>query len=253
MAVISLGKRWPNGQVPYVAGSDKIEEWLLEINKLAKIEIFIPKEDSHSNYLSAKTGNGSSDAIGFIKGCGEYKISAQRKRSMQHEALHALGFHHEQLHSGGPWGAFGTKARNSGRIDTDLLDAWGKEMANPGSSSAAPTTTTTSIPSTPSAPTTRRRSASITSGIKPTVDKNEAAMDAHKRSYDEAVKDTTVMHILSCDFSSVMMYPQMKAAAKACGRTLVETGIPAQSEFLSNGDIQALQYMYNTCTKFVIV
>ena len=239
MAVISLGKRWPNARVPYEAGSSSIESWLIEINTVAKLDIFVPREDSDSDYLSAKSGNGKSEAIGYVPNCGEYRISAQRKQSMQHEALHALGFHHEQLHSGGPWGAFGLKATSASMIWDKVLEAWGRQMGNPSSSSTR----------RPNPPRRRERRASITSGIRPEVEINEAAIKAHKDSYDAALADNGVMHILSCDFDSVMMYSQMRAAVEEVGGVkMVKTGKPAGSDHLSNGEIQALRYMYNTCT-----
>jgi len=81
------------------------------------------------------------------------------------------------------------------------------------------------------------------------VEINEAAIQAHKDSYQAALDDQGVMHILSCDFDSVMMYSQMRAAVEAVGGVkMVKTGKPAGSSYLSNGDVQALRYMYNTCT-----
>jgi hypothetical protein len=241
MAVLSNSKTWPNGRVPYEAENVEIERWLLEINAAVGYPILVPKGVSDSDYIRAQRGNGQSESIGYEKNSGACLITANNKSTMQHELLHALGFHHEQLHKNGPWGAFGTKASSASRIDANLLTAFGKGMLDADAISAEAAAHSKSAVR----PGSGRRN-SISAGDKVVVSVNQEAIDQHKRAYDEAVTSNSIEHRDACDFDSVMMYPEMTKAAEAVklGDKVTKTGKHPRAPSLSNGDVNALQYLY---------
>jgi hypothetical protein len=103
MSVFIRTGRWPSSRIPYTVKekAQQIEPWLQELNKCLGYELLVRKENTDQNYILVDSGAGRSETIGF-KG-GMQTITALEKYSMQHELLHALGFHHEQYHINFPW------------------------------------------------------------------------------------------------------------------------------------------------------
>jgi hypothetical protein len=258
MPVISPHKLWPYSRVPYVAQTPEIESWLLEINSAIGFPLLVSKGISDVDYIAASTGSGKSESIGYVKNVGKYTITASKKFSMQHELMHALGFHHEQLHKGGPWGAFATKASSAEKIDKELLKIWGANMLPEGSkpkASESPTlaktaSTTDGIAKKTSDGETHKRRMSIGGGEKLVMDINKEAIEQHKRAYKEAIEDNNIEHWKSCDFDSVMMYGEMRKAVEslpAFKDKAIGSKKHPKAECLSNLDVQALQTFYK-CT-----
>lgn len=256
MAVISPHKAWPDSRVPYVADTPETEKWLLEINHVIGFPLLVEKGISDSDYLQAVKGaRGGSETIGYIKGKGAHGITGAHKATMQHELLHALGFHHEQLHSKGPWGAFGTKATTVDRLDKTLLERFGANMVPAASRIDAPVAATSVVRDLDSVPAKKAsaelgnpghaRRKSISGGEAPKIAMNLEAIEQHRRAYQEALTDNNVVHLGDCDFDSVMMYNEMTLAARNLRLTMVNTGRTTRSPHLSNGDVQALKYLYS--------
>lgn len=252
MAVISPQKIWPDARVPYVAETPEIDGWLREINAAVGFPLLVPKGKSDSDYISAERGAGKSETIGYRKEKGKHKITAGNKFSMQHELLHALGFHHEQLHRDGPWGAFGTKATKVDRIDKGLLERWGANMVPEDSRVLVPQAAPKKpavledVPKkkTEAEPEGRGRRKSITSGEKVLLKVNQEAIEQHKRAYQEVLDDTNIVCYQSCDFDSVMMYGEMREAARIFQDKMKSTGKHSKAPCLSNGDVDALKHLY---------
>lgn len=262
MAVISPHKAWPDSRVPYVADTRETEKWLLEINHVIGFPLLVEKGISDSDYLQAVKGTrGGSETIGYTKGKGAHGITGAHKATMQHELLHALGFHHEQLHAKGPWGAFGTKATTADRLDKTLLEQFGVNMVPASSRIETPVAPTSvvrdlefasvkKVSAEPVKPGLTRRK-SISEGEAPKITMNLEAMEQHRRAYQEALTDNNIVHLGDCDFDSVMMYNEMTLAAQHLRLTMVNTGRTTRATHLSNGDVQALKYLY-TCKILVV-
>jgi hypothetical protein len=276
MPVLSPHKLWPNKRVPYEAADPEIEQWLLQINAATKLTLLVRRAPADPDYVSAKRGGGKSESIGYIPNCGKYKVTADNLFSMQHEILHALGFHHEQLHSKGPWGVFGTKAATKDKIDPKLMAAWGKTMLRPEQLIAPPSDNPDRVQTAAGAalqqsllkqpraadaeeklgrkpqldqerpPVERKRRNSDTTGGLVRMDSNQQAIDAHMNSYAAAVGDNKVSHYLECDFDSVMMYSEMANAVAAVGlkKNMHRSGKHPLAPCMSNSDVQALIHLY---------
>jgi len=254
MAVFTPNLAWPGSRVPYEADCSETEQWLLEINRVVGFPLLVPKGRSDTDYvLAAQSGHGVSETIGYIKSKGAHRISGSRKFVMQHELMHALGFHHEQLHAKGPWGAFGTKVKSADKIDRKLLDEWGVNMVPEASRIETPVATPPktrsleeSMPAKKEAVPTggHARRSSISSGQVVKIAKNEEAIQQHCRAFDEAMKDNNILHFGECDFDSVMMYGEMKRAAEKLRLPMVRTSKSTKADQLSNGDVLALKAFY---------
>lgn len=102
MAVIVANSRWQS-HVPYVI--DPLARRLAsgciaEINAAAG-KILVPKKGNDRAFLDISKGYAQSESIGY-KG-GPIQVSAESRRALIHEILHALGFCHEQFHSDFAW------------------------------------------------------------------------------------------------------------------------------------------------------
>ena len=262
MAVISPHKAWPDSRVPYVADTPETAQWLLEINRVIGFPLLVEKGISDSDFVNATKGaRGGSETIGYVKGKGAHGITGSHKATLQHELMHALGFHHEQLHAKGPWGAFGTRAATADRIDKKLLESFGANMVPAASRIAIPVAPSSVVRDLESASSKKApvetgahghaRRSSISSGEVLKLAVNAEAMEQHLRAYQEALSDRNIVHMGDCDFDSVMMYGEMTLAARSLKLTMVNTGRMTLAPHLSNGDVQALKHLY-TC-KILIV
>jgi len=103
MSVIIRTGRWSTSRIPYIIKDkvSEIEPWLLEVNTCLGYKLLVPKESTDQNYIEVDSAAGRSENIGMK--VGKQTITALEKFSMQHELLHALGFHHEQYHRDFPW------------------------------------------------------------------------------------------------------------------------------------------------------
>ena len=227
MAVISKTKRWLNSRVPYVVdpASDEINKWVIEINKALGYDLLVAKGTSDINYIKVAKGGGKSESIGCLSR-GAQTVSANQKRSMQHEILHALGFHHEQLHKGFPWNDDDPTISAVNRMFSwkdQMTTDWNKELWSKLSGG--------------------------TLGGQFYADNNlmsrvQSLLDANVESYDK------------CDFDSIMMYPDCKKAVEAAlvtyptptinGTAYVKygSGQDPKAPFLSKGDVKAILHMY---------
>jgi hypothetical protein len=105
MAVISGDRLW-KCPVPYVFHANARElvlEAIPEINAAAGRRILFEVAPKHAPeaHLHISKANAQSESIGFI--VQQIKVSAESKRALIHEILHALGFHHEQFHRRFAW------------------------------------------------------------------------------------------------------------------------------------------------------
>lgn len=229
MPVVNINNLWSDSRVPIVYDASlrkQTEPWIQEVNEAVGYELMVEKEDSDTSWIKVVPGKGRSEQIGCA-GKGEQTISGQDQFSMQHELMHALGFHHEQLHEDYAWDdsdenitakAIAAIIKGNGMVSV-------KKYLKPDTYNMT-------------------LYLAIAKGMK-----NELAADANLLSRYKSIrdKDKLVKHLDPCDYSSIMMYPQLRDAAQslpklAPGKKLVKGKMASTN--LSESDVKALLTLY---------
>jgi hypothetical protein len=224
--------RWPNARIPYeVQGIQPyLQRGIQEINKCLAYHIFVDRHPTDAAYMTVAHGGGNAQNIGY-RGLQVHAITGGGEATIIHEALHVLGFLHEQYHRDYPWDDNVPVRPPVADFKTrDGMFSYQRRIA----ASAWNTALYAEL-------------------VRPQAYKTSFGADFQLSCRHGARSDQAVSHHLHCDLDSVMMYSESRAAYLAVqgripppggGANVLASGKVGPLNILSTEDVAALRSIY---------
>jgi hypothetical protein len=223
--------RWQNARIPYeVQGSEAhLHRGMQEINKCLGYHILVDKRNNDTAWIRVSNGGGKANNIGY-RGAMMHTITAPNARDIVHEALHVLGFLHEQYHRLYAWDDNHPQRAPAADFKTRVFHDYHLDQGLQGS------------------PWNVALYQQLRIGYGTDFGANGQLAFLHS-----ARSDNSVVHHAYCDLDSVMMYSEFVNAYNAVAGTGIQppagTNVQASGTvgplgILSSADVAALRLMY---------